>query len=39
MKAVVGGLIALLGMGIMIGQNFQPESINQIRIEKSVKSK
>jgi hypothetical protein len=38
-KAIAGSLIALLGMGMLIGQSFQPESINQTRIEKSVKSK
>jgi len=25
MKAVAGGLIALLGVGMLIGQSFQPE--------------
>ena len=41
-KAVVGGLIALLGVGMLIGHSFQPEptkAINQTRIEKSVKQK
>ena len=41
-KAIAGGLIALLGVGMLIGQSFQPEpqatkAINQTRIEKSVK--
>lgn len=38
-KAIAGGLIALLGVGMLIGQSFQPQSINQIKIEKSVKYK
>ena len=41
-KAIAGGLIALLGVGILVGQSFQPEptkAINQTRIEKSVKHK
>jgi hypothetical protein len=39
-KAITGGLIALLGVGMLIGQSFQPEptkTINQTKIEKSVK--
>ena len=37
-KAVVGGLIALLGMGILIGQSFQPQTVKTTnQIEKSVK--
>lgn len=39
-KAIAGGLIALLGVGMLIGQSFKPEpikAINQTRIEKSVK--
>jgi hypothetical protein len=42
MKAVAGGLIALLGVGMLIGYSFQTEptkTTNQIKIEKSVKSK
>jgi len=39
MKAVAGGLVALLGMGMLIGQSFQSEPTNQIKIEKYVKSK
>jgi hypothetical protein len=38
MKAVAGGLIALLGVGILIGQSFQPQSTNRTKIEKSVKT-
>ena len=38
-KAITGGLIALLGVGMLIGQSFQPEPINSTKIEKSVKSK
>ena len=41
-KAIASGLIALLGVGMLIGQSFQPESTkttNQIKIEKSVKSR
>ena len=38
-KAIAGGLIALLGVGMLIGQSFQPESINKTKIEKSVKHK
>jgi hypothetical protein len=38
-KAVAGGLIALLGVGMLIGQSFQPESTNKAKIEKSVKHK
>ncbi|MBW4499807.1 MAG: hypothetical protein KME57_09620 [Scytonema hyalinum WJT4-NPBG1] len=38
-KAIAGGLIALLGVGMLIGQSFQPEFRNQTRIEKSVKHK
>ena len=36
-RAIAGGLIALLGVGMLIGQSFQPEPINSIKIEKSVK--
>ena len=36
-KAIASGLIALLGVGVLIGQSFQPEPINKTRIEKSVK--
>ena len=36
-SAIAGGLIALLGVGMLIGQSFQPQSINQIKSEKSVK--
>ncbi|MBW4449196.1 MAG: GIY-YIG nuclease family protein [Spirirestis rafaelensis WJT71-NPBG6] len=35
LKAIAGGLIALLGVGMLIGQSFQPEptkAINQTRI-------
>ena len=39
MKAITAGMIALLGVGMLIGQSFQPESTNQAKIEKSVKSK
>jgi hypothetical protein len=39
MKAIAGGLIALLGVGMLIGQSFQPESINSTKIEKLVKTK
>lgn len=35
--AIAGGLIALLGVGMLIGQSFQPQSTPQIKIEKSVK--
>jgi hypothetical protein len=41
-KAIASGLIALLGVGMLIGQSFQLESTkttNQIKIEKSVKSR
>jgi len=38
-KAITGGLIALLGVGMLIGQSFHVEPINQTKIEKSVKSK
>jgi len=41
-KAIAGGIIALLGLGMLIGQSFQLESTkatNQIKIEKSVKHK
>lgn len=43
-KAIAGGMIALLGVGMLIGQSFKPEpqttkAINQTRIEKSVKYK
>jgi hypothetical protein len=41
-KAIAGGIIALLGVGMLIGQSFQSEptkATNQIRIEKSVKHK
>ena len=38
-KAITGGLIALLGVGMLIGQSFQSEPTNQIKIEKYVKSK
>jgi len=38
-KAIAGGLIALLGVGMLIGQSFQSEPTNQTRIEKSVKHK
>ena len=43
-KAIASGLIALLGVGILIGQSFKPEpqnakAINQTRIEKSIKHK
>ena len=40
MKGVVGSVIALIGVGILIGQSFQPEpskTINQTKIEKSIK--
>jgi hypothetical protein len=40
--ANAGGLIALLGVGMLVGQSFQPQTtkaINQIKIEKSVKHK
>lgn len=39
-KAIIGGVIALLGVGMLIGQSFQPEptkTINQTKIEKSIK--
>jgi hypothetical protein len=37
-KAIAGGLIALLGVGMLIGQSFQPEPTNTTnQIEKSVK--
>jgi hypothetical protein len=36
-KAITGGLIALLGVGMLIGHSFQSEPTNQIKIEKSVK--
>lgn len=39
MKALAGGLIALLGVGILIGQSFQPQSTPQVKVEKSVKHK
>lgn len=35
-KAIAGGLIAMLGVGMLIGQSFQSQSINQTRIEKSI---
>ena len=38
-KAIAGGLIALLGVGMLIGHSFQSESTNSIKIEKSIKSK
>jgi hypothetical protein len=38
-KAIADGLIALLGVGMLIGQSFQPEATSQIKIEKYVKSK
>lgn len=41
-KVIASGLIMLLGMGILIGQSFQPEpskTINKIKIEKFVKHK
>ena len=38
MKAVAGGLIALLGVGILIGHSFQPEPTKATnQIEKSIK--
>lgn len=37
--AIAGALITLLGVGMLIGQSFQPQSTNQTRIEKSVKHK
>jgi hypothetical protein len=37
--AIAGGLIALLGVGMLIGQSFQPQSTNKTKIEKSVKHK
>jgi hypothetical protein len=39
-KAIAGVLVALLGVGILVGQSFQPQTTkatNQIKIEKSVK--
>jgi len=33
-KAIAGGLIALLGVGILIGQSFQPEPISQTKLQK-----
>jgi len=36
-RAVIGGLIALLGVGMLLGQSFQPQSTNQTKIEKTVK--
>ena len=36
MKVIVGGLIALLGIGMLIGQSFQSEQ-TQVKIEKYVK--
>jgi hypothetical protein len=36
MKTVAGGIVALLGVGILIGHSFQPEptkATNQIKIE------
>ena len=36
-KAITGGLVALLGVGMLLGQSFQSEATNQIKIEKSVK--
>jgi hypothetical protein len=41
MKAITGGLIALLGVGILIGQSFKPEpqTINKSNVEKSFKHK
>jgi len=33
-KAIAGGLIALLGVGMLIGQSFQPEPINSTKTEK-----
>jgi hypothetical protein len=36
-SAIAGGLIALLGVGMLIGQSFQPQSTLKIKIEKSVK--
>jgi hypothetical protein len=38
-KAITGGLVALLGVGMLLGQSFQSEATNQIKIEKSVKFK
>ncbi|MBW4607583.1 MAG: GIY-YIG nuclease family protein [Hassallia sp. WJT32-NPBG1] len=38
LKPIAASLIALLGVGILIGQSFQPEPTNQTIIEKSVKS-
>jgi hypothetical protein len=41
-RLIAGGLVALLGVGMLIGQSFQPEATkatNQIKIEKSVKHK
>ncbi|MBW4450045.1 MAG: GIY-YIG nuclease family protein [Spirirestis rafaelensis WJT71-NPBG6] len=38
-KAIAGGLIALLGVGMLIGQSFQPEPTNKVKIEKSVKQR
>ncbi len=37
-REIASGLIALLGVGMLIGQSFQPEptkSTNQIKIEKN----
>ena len=33
-KAIASGLIALLGVGILIGQSFQPEPISQTKLQK-----
>ena len=38
-KAIAGSLIALLGVGMLIGQSFQSEPVNQVKIVKSVKHK
>lgn len=38
-SAIAGGLIALLGVGMLIGQSFQPQSTNQVKVEKPVKHK
>ena len=39
MKAIAASLITLLGVGILIGQSFQPEPVNQTKVQRTIKHK
>ncbi|MBW4607409.1 MAG: GIY-YIG nuclease family protein [Hassallia sp. WJT32-NPBG1] len=36
-KVIAASLMTLLGVGLLIGQNFQPEPVNETKVQRAVK--